>query len=144
MNPGDKCRLGGSAFAQCFKQLGNDSPDLENAEYFTKCFELLQEWINNRQLLSGHDVSDGGLITAVLEMAFAGNRSIDLNLESRHALIPTLFAEELGVVLEADESLLTTLLRDAESTGVELRTLGKASPQFGQDAKVTCALSYIG
>lgn len=30
---------------------------------------------------AGHDISDGGLITAVLEMAFAGNCGVNLNLE---------------------------------------------------------------
>lgn len=30
---------------------------------------------------AGHDISDGGLITAVLEMAFAGNCGININLE---------------------------------------------------------------
>lgn len=30
---------------------------------------------------AGHDISDGGLITAVLEMAFAGNCGVNINLE---------------------------------------------------------------
>lgn len=30
---------------------------------------------------AGHDISDGGLITAVLEMAFGGNCGVNINLE---------------------------------------------------------------
>lgn len=30
---------------------------------------------------AGHDISDGGLVTAVLEMAFAGNCGVNINLE---------------------------------------------------------------
>lgn len=34
----------------------------------------------DRLLSAGHDVSDGGLISCLLEMAFAGNRGIDVDL----------------------------------------------------------------
>ena len=30
--------------------------------------------------MSGHDVSDGGLITCLLEMAFAGNCGLEINV----------------------------------------------------------------
>lgn len=34
-----------------------------------------------RRISAGHDISDGGLITAALEMAFAGNCGVNINLE---------------------------------------------------------------
>lgn len=34
----------------------------------------------DRLLSAGHDVSDGGLISCLLEMAFAGNRGIEVDL----------------------------------------------------------------
>ncbi|KAI1717176.1 cobB/CobQ-like glutamine amidotransferase domain-containing protein [Ditylenchus destructor] len=70
-------RLGGSALSQCFGQLGGDLiPDLDDPTYFKKSFNLVQKWIKSGWILSGHDVSDGGLITTVLECAFAGNREL--------------------------------------------------------------------
>lgn len=36
-------------------------------------------------LSAGHDISDGGLISCLLEMAFAGNRGIDVKLSSQGA-----------------------------------------------------------
>lgn len=37
---------------------------------------------SERLLSAGHDISDGGLISCLLEMAFAGNRGIDVELSS--------------------------------------------------------------
>lgn len=34
----------------------------------------------DRLLSAGHDVSDGGLISCLLEMAFAGNHGIEVDL----------------------------------------------------------------
>ena len=49
-----------------------------------------------------HDRSDGGLVTTLLEMAFAGNCgiSVDLNDAAAADAIEALFSEELGFVLE--------------------------------------------
>lgn len=56
----------------------------------------------------GHDVSDGGVITCLLEMCFAGLCGIDINIKYRQGRpIPILFAEEVGWVLEILENDLT-------------------------------------
>ncbi|MCD4694404.1 phosphoribosylformylglycinamidine synthase, partial [bacterium] len=68
-----KNRLGGTAFAQVLKQIGDESPDLDNPDIFKKSFNVIQKLIDSNLILAGHDRSDGGLITALLEMAFAGN-----------------------------------------------------------------------
>lgn len=98
---GDHSRLGGSALAQCLKQLGNESPDVNNAEDLKNAFNATQELIKDGAILSGHDVSDGGLITCLLEMAFAGISGINVNINHRSGhSIPILFSEEVGWVLE--------------------------------------------
>ena len=68
--------LGGSAFAQVTGQLGNNTPDIIDSEYFAKCFETLQQFISKGVVLAGHDISSGGLVTALLEISFAIATSI--------------------------------------------------------------------
>ena len=95
-----QCRkqLGGSALAQTFKQLGNQSPDLDDAALLATAFDCTQELIGKGLLASGHDRSDGGLVVTLLEMAFAGNCGFCVKLDSvaPAAALASLFAEELG------------------------------------------------
>jgi phosphoribosylformylglycinamidine synthase len=120
-------RLGGSALAQVHGQLGNESPDLEDPALLRRAFGAVQELIGMDLVLAGHDVSDGGLVTALLEMAFSGNCGFAVALGGHeHALaevsastnkgqvsphspslddpIAALFAEELGLVIECQGS----------------------------------------
>ena len=99
---GGRNRLGGSALAQVYSQLGNESPDVNDTNLLKRTFNTIQALIDQDLILSGHDRSDGGLITTLLEMAFAGNCGFEINFTSvgaRHAL-PLLFSEELGLVIE--------------------------------------------
>jgi len=108
-------RLGGSALAQTRSTLGNDCPDMDNPEKLKQGFLAIQEAMAQGLLLSGHDRSDGGLITTLLEMAFSGNCGFDLNFESADSTLATLFSEELGMVVECDDDKLasfTTLLKE--------------------------------
>lgn len=102
-------RLGGSALAQCYKQLGNESPNLESAEDLKNAFNATQELIKDGALLAGHDISDGGLITCLLEMCFGGISGINVNIghKSGTSIISILFSEEVGWVVETLESDLT-------------------------------------
>jgi len=99
-------RTGGSALAQCFGQVGNETPDVDDVALLRNGFGAVQECIDKGLILAGHDRSDGGLITTLLEMAFAGNCGIDVNIgheakgKGQGQEIAMLFAEELGVVIE--------------------------------------------
>ena len=99
-----KSRLGGSALAQVFGQVGNESPDIEDAGLLKRGFNAVQKLVSRRLILSGHDRSDGGLITTLLEMAFSGNCGIEVNfpVESLRSgdAIAALFSEEVGLVVE--------------------------------------------
>ena len=110
---GGQRRLGGSALAQVYEQIGDEAPDVDNPHLLRKGFEAVQELIREGLVLSGHDVSDGGLITCLLEMAFAGNCGLDINLDNSNIfgrysaggrlstdVFASLFAEELGLVFE--------------------------------------------
>uniref|UniRef100_A0A672KSZ2 Phosphoribosylformylglycinamidine synthase n=1 Tax=Sinocyclocheilus grahami TaxID=75366 RepID=A0A672KSZ2_SINGR len=96
-----KYRLGGSALAQCYGQLGDSSPDLDQPDKLSACFNTTQSLIQDRLLTAGHDVSDGGLISCLLEMAFAGNHGMDVDMPLEGVdVMEALFSEELGLVLE--------------------------------------------
>lgn len=129
-------RLGGSALAQCYSQLGDCSPDLDQPQLLSACFNTTQALITDRLLSAGHDVSDGGLISCVLEMAFAGNRGVDVELTSDGAgLMELLFSEELGLVLEVSQDDLEAVCQRYTSTGVQCHRIGKTCG-FGPASKI--------
>ena len=114
LSDGNK-RLGGSALAQVYEQLGDNVPDVEDSGLLRNGFEAVQELIKQGLILSGHDVSEGGLITCLLEMAFAGNCGLDLDLAesgvfSEYDVFASLFAEELALVFE----ILPADMKEAE------------------------------
>ena len=71
-------RLGGSALAQVYKQLGNQTPDLDSPALLKGLFDSVQTLLAQGKLLAYHDRSDGGLFTTITEMAFAGNTGVKL------------------------------------------------------------------
>jgi phosphoribosylformylglycinamidine synthase len=93
-----KYRLGGSALAHVFTQIGEDVPDIENPELLKRAFVAIQVLIDRGLILSGHDISDGGLIVALLEMAFSGNCGIDISVKLPHGsdAFSLLFEYDLG------------------------------------------------
>ncbi len=94
----DKNRLGGSSFAHVLGQIGNETPDVDDVSMLKRSFKAIQKMIDEKLILSGHDRSDGGLITTVLEMAFSGNCGLDIYTQEE--AIPYYFNEELGYVVE--------------------------------------------
>jgi phosphoribosylformylglycinamidine synthase len=97
-------RLGGSALAQVYGQLGDDSPDLDDPELFKAFFAALQSLNRDGLLLAYHDRSDGGLFATLCEMAFAARCGLDIDLSGLGAdPLAALFAEELGAVVQVRE-----------------------------------------
>ncbi|XP_010543774.1 PREDICTED: probable phosphoribosylformylglycinamidine synthase, chloroplastic/mitochondrial [Tarenaya hassleriana] len=132
-----KRRLGGSALAQAFGQIGDDCPDLDDVLYLKNAFDGIQSLISDDLISAGHDVSDGGLLVSAMEMAFAGNRGITLDLASRgNSLFETLFAEELGLVMEISKSNLDTVLEKLNSFGVTGELVGQVSDSPSIEIKV--------
>jgi phosphoribosylformylglycinamidine synthase len=101
-----KQRLGGSALAQVFKQLGAESPDVESAAELKAFFMAVQALKSTSTVLAYHDRSDGGLFTTIVEMAFAGRCGVEISVPGEDA-IATLFNEELGAVFQVRGNELT-------------------------------------
>ncbi|MEI6894752.1 MAG: phosphoribosylformylglycinamidine synthase [Colwellia sp.] len=99
-----KKRLGGSCLAQVYKQLGNETPDVDDAEVLKGFFNAMQTLVRAEKLVAYHDISDGGLFTTVTEMAFAGHTGVDIDISKLSSGvsddIATLFNEELGAVMQ--------------------------------------------
>jgi phosphoribosylformylglycinamidine synthase len=99
-----QARLGGSALAQVYGQLGNESPDVDDPEMLKHAFNAIQKLMSENLILAGHDISDGGIITTFLEMAFAGNCGLRIRMDGPWSPLERLFAEELGAVIECHSS----------------------------------------
>lgn len=135
VSPG-KHRLGGSTLAQCFSQLGDCSPDLDHPDKLAACFNTTQALIQDRVLTAGHDVSDGGLVSCLLEMAFAGNRGIEVDLPAQGAgVLEVLFSEELGLVLEVSEHDVTRVCQSYTDAGLLCHRIGRVCG-FGPESMV--------
>ena len=100
---GKDFHLGGSALAQTQGALGDLPPDPVDAKLFTKSFDLVQHFIKSDELLAGHDVSGGGLLTSLLELCFSSNdKGMRLDCSSIEApsFLHLLFSETPGLLLQ--------------------------------------------
>lgn len=124
---GGRNRLGGSALAQVYKQVGDDAPDmagLEGAEKLRGFFAAIQRLNHEDRIIAYHDRSDGGVFATLCEMAFAGHVGVTINLDQLcfdvlandidgnelrpealggrflERIISVLFNEELGAVIQ--------------------------------------------
>ena len=116
-------RLGGSALAQVFREVGTEAPDVEEPEVLRAFFSAMNIM---KQMHAGmphsaplvhayHDRSDGGLLATVLEMSFAGRLGLDMDITGilHDTPMAALFNEELGAVLQVrvkDVSAVTSVL----------------------------------
>jgi phosphoribosylformylglycinamidine synthase len=139
---GGRNRLGGSSLAHVYGQVGSEAPDMENSAVLKGAFETVQRLIEKGVLSAGHDRSDGGLATTLLEMAFSGNCGIEVELEGAgagsvggddplhpSAPIPLLFSEELGLVFEALAEEEDQVLEAFWSVGVPCTVIGSTTTE---------------
>ncbi|KAI4168848.1 MAG: hypothetical protein LQ343_006061 [Gyalolechia ehrenbergii] len=96
--------MGGSALAQCLGHIGNEAPDVRDPQVIKDFFEAVGKLHQENIVLAYHDVSDGGLLTTIAEMMFAGRCGADISLDgviqSESEVLETLFNEELGAVIQ--------------------------------------------
>jgi len=124
---GGKNRLGGTALAQVHGQIGNQSPDMDDPALVKRAFGAVQELIRRGLILAGHDRSDGGLITTLLEMAFSGNCGLEIDLSSGDGIMPALFSEELGLVIECRQADVDVIAALLTASDVPHAVIGKST-----------------
>lgn len=122
-----KNRLGGSALAQVYNQIGDTAPDLDDPAQFVAFFETIQQLIDDNALLAYHDRSDGGLLAAAAEMAFAGGCGLRLDIAALgDNALSALFNEELGALIQVSADKLNHVQAAFAKAGLQdcLHTVG--------------------
>ena len=117
-----RVRLGGSALAQCFGQLGDECPDLDDPQALAGALQATAALNRAGALLAYHDRSDGGLLVTLAEMAFAGRVGWEISIAGEN-LLAALFAEELGWVVQvanAEVARVKAAYREAGAAVVDL------------------------
>jgi len=128
-------RLGGSALAQCFGALGDHPPDVDSHRDLKALLELVGQLREHGCIGCYHDRSDGGLLTTLLEMAFASGRGMDVFVAED--AVADLFAEEPGVVIGVFGSREREVREAANEAG--LRIARVAEPRHDQRVVVHAA-----
>jgi phosphoribosylformylglycinamidine synthase len=113
----DNFKLGGSSFAQVVNKIGNETPNVKNSTYVKTVFNTIQKLIKDNQIVAGHDVASGGLITTLLEMCFADNNlgaELDVTSLAEKDSIKLLFAENSGIVIQSKDTSIESILNKAQ------------------------------
>ncbi|MDR2950696.1 MAG: phosphoribosylformylglycinamidine synthase [Prevotella sp.] len=142
----DTFKLGGSAFAQTMSKLGEEVPTVKDPEYFKNAFNAVQELVDRGLILAGHDVSAGGLVTAMLEMCFANPQGgLEARLDKLHHadLIKVLFSENPGILIQVKHHHLVEKILDDYGIGfaivarpIEERKLVIQKEAFSQEFNI--------
>ncbi|MCL7754259.1 phosphoribosylformylglycinamidine synthase [Polaribacter sp. Z022] len=122
----DDFKLGGSSFNQALNAIGNEAPDVTNTAFVKNTFNTIQELIKANKITAGHDIASGGFITTLLEMCFADvNLGADFDISSLNEedSIKVLFAENSGIVFQADASVESVLA----DNNIEFFNIGTAN-----------------
>ncbi|MBX2809667.1 MAG: phosphoribosylformylglycinamidine synthase [Cellvibrionaceae bacterium] len=113
-------RMGGSILAQVYNEFGDRAPDLDRPELLTGFFKAMQQCLAEDLLLAYHDRSDGGLLTTLCEMAFAGHCGMAITLDSLgDNAIAALFNEELGAVVQVAAGAVDAVRRHFSEAGLQ-------------------------
>ena len=117
--------LGGSSWAQTKNKIGDQAPDVCDAQYLAKSFNAIQQLIKEGLIVAGHDVASGGLITTLLEMCFSGvNTGAYFDMEALTTevdLSTLLFSENAGIVFQvSDQQRAMALFIEHEIQAVKL------------------------
>ncbi|MFW7523849.1 phosphoribosylformylglycinamidine synthase [Vibrio ostreicida] len=98
-----KNRLGATALAQVYKQLGDKPADVDSPEQLKGFFDAMQSLVRQEKVVAYHDKGDGGLFVTLAEMAFAGHCGLNVDMTTlitEGNILATLFNEELGAVIQ--------------------------------------------
>ncbi len=156
----DYPHLGGSSYAQTLNCIGSECPTVQDAGYFAKAFDAIQQLITREKILAGHDVSAGGLLTTLHEMTFTSNNTgltIDFTCFDKNYKLSELgFSERPGVVIQVkDMQYVTDFLHEAgigyheigkpvvNSNTIELKYTGTISFPIGTNRNKWFESSYL-
>ena len=132
----EEMRLGCSAWEQsCSKTFNSEVPDVDDPAKLAAFFDLTQGLLDDDLVLAYHDRSDGGLLSALCECAFAGRVGLQLDI-AQSDYQSYLFNEELGAVVQTAPSAKEELIRRAQEAGLVCHRLGH--PAEGDRLELSC------
>ncbi len=126
VKPNNFFRLNGSIYQDIFETSFTDTPDISSEELLN-LFNFIQSGINKRNIHALHDISDGGILTTLSELCFTNKIGCSISLDNNFHVSPEqfLFSEEIGVVIQINESKLKELKQSAHSQNLIFQYLGK-------------------
>ncbi|RCH92659.1 hypothetical protein CU098_003960, partial [Rhizopus stolonifer] len=145
-----KQRMGGSALAQVFKEIGSEAPDVEDAVLLKNFFNSMQrakEVVGEPLVLAYHDRSDGGLFATVVEMCFAGHVGAEIELDSiakEGDAVAALYNEELGAVVQIEAARYEEFANLMNNAGVPSSAIHKIGSVTEHDSKDNILFSLGG
>ena len=122
----DDFKLGGSSFAQVVNKIGNETPNIKSATYVKNVFNTIQELIKSGEIVAGHDVASGGLITTLLELCFSNNQigaNLDLSELQEKDSIKLFFSENAGIVIQSKNDAIETIFANNNIDAVKIGTV---------------------
>ena len=149
---GGKQRMGGSILTQVCNQLGEQTPDIDDAQALRTFFVTIRALAQSGIVLAYHDRSDGGLLATVAEMAFAGHTGVSLNIDmlcfdhnaqdwdayniraaqvavQRNELtLKALFSEEAGAVIQVPTAERDAVMQVLRAAGLSTHSHVIGSP----------------
>jgi len=125
----DKKRLAGSIFSQVTESQFQETPDIDDMQLLKIMFNTVQGLVAQNKILALHDISDGGLIITLLEMAFTKKVGLDLSLDklAKDDLNSTFFSEEAGIVIQVAEKFFDEITHELTKVGLIATSVGEIS-----------------
>jgi phosphoribosylformylglycinamidine synthase len=122
-------RMSGSIFSEVTQTNFVNTPDIDDMDLLKVMFTSIQKLVSENKILSLHDVSDGGLITTLLEMAFT--KKVGLEIKDQELTKANLnnyfFSEESGLVIQIADSDIETIQDQLLSVGLSAKIVGSIS-----------------
>ncbi|GAB3483836.1 phosphoribosylformylglycinamidine synthase [Marinomonas epiphytica] len=126
-----KNRLGGSVIAQVYNKLGQQTPDVDDAAALAGFFDTTQALNAAGKLLAYHDRSDGGAFATLAEMSFASHLGLNIDMDALAAdsaqVAPALFNEELGAVVQVNDTDVVEIIAAYQAAGVQVKEIATLS-----------------
>mgnify|MGYP000864046923 FL=1 len=118
--------LGGSVYYSLYDELGTNvpEPDLEDVK---NQIYALTDCIDDGLILSCHDISDGGVASALAEMTFGNEIACDAEIETDLSLDKILFSETGGFILEVSTHNVTQASKVFSEYGQTIFNIGKTN-----------------
>lgn len=129
----DEC--GGSVYYSLYDEIGKKIPK-PNLNLVKKEIFALTDCIDNELLLSCHDISDGGISTAIAEMTFRNNIGCELIIPGDIRTDKILFSETGGFILEVSTNNVEKLNAIFSNFDLEIYNIGTTGGDLIQINKV--------